>query len=122
MGVLHRFLDVPNKADLTVLKKELNMLPVRAGEGYGARDVAYLLTSSVQRRVLGEHESSLLRQYHSALLQRLSSEQANRYTFEIFEDHFELSVADFVRFMAGWGYWGASSWADEKTAKVLKRV
>lgn len=93
-----------------------------AGDGYGARDVAYLLTSSVQRRVLGQHESSLLRYYHTALLQRLSAEQANRYTYEIFEDHFELSVADFVRFMAGWGYWGASSYADEITSRVLKRL
>ena len=93
-----------------------------AGEGYGARDVAYLLTSSVQRRVLGQHESRLLRHYHAALLERLTSEQGQRYTFEIFEEHFELSVADFVRFMAGWGYWGASSWADEKTRKVLKNL
>ena len=84
--------------------------------------MAYLLASSVQRQVLGQHESSLLRHYYAALIDRLSPGQAHRYTFEIFEDHFELSVADFVRFMAGWGYWGASSWADEKTAKVLKRL
>ena len=76
----------------------------------------------MQRRVLGQHESSLLRHYHAALVDRLTPEQAQRYTFGVFEDHFELSVADFVRFMAGWGYWGASTWADEKTTKVLKRL
>lgn len=100
----------------------MTFLSPLAGEGYGARDVAYLLTSSVQRGVLGQHESSLLRHYHAALVERLTPEQAGRYTFGVFEEHFELCVADFVRFMAGWGYWGASSWADEKTNKVLERL
>ena len=72
--------------------------------------------------MLGKHESSLLRHYHAALVERLNPEQAMQYSFDIFEEHFELSVADFVRFMAGWGYWGASTWADAKTTKVLNRL
>ena len=90
--------------------------------GYGARDVAYLLASSIERRVLAQHEASLLRHYHAALVDRLSAEHASAYTFDVFQDHFELGVADFVRFMAGWGYWGDSAWADRTTQAVLDRL
>ena len=84
--------------------------------------MAKLLATSTQRRVLGQHEASLLRHYHAALVDRLSAEQAAAYTFDVFQDHFELSVADFVRFMAGWGFWGEAAWADRKTEAVLDRL
>ncbi len=84
--------------------------------------MAYLLASSIQRRVLAQHERSLLRHYHAALVDRLSKEQAASYTVDVFREHFELSVADFVRFMAGWGHWGDSAWADRKTDAVLSRL
>lgn len=81
-----------------------------------------MLASSIQRQVLGQHEASLLRHYHAALVDRLSAEHAAAYSFDVFQDHFELSVADFVRFMAGWGYWGESAWADRKTKAVVDRL
>ena len=96
--------------------------PSTATVGYGARDVAKLLACSVQRRVLGQHEASLLRHYHAALVDRLSAEQAAAYTFDVFQDHFDVSVADFVRFMAGWGWWGDVAWANRKTEAVLDRL
>ena len=101
------------------LGQDISFGPSLAFTGYGARDVAKLLACSVQRRVLAQHEASLLHHYHSALVERLSAEQAAAYTFNIFMDHFELSVADFVRFMAGWGFWGETAWADRKTEAVL---
>lgn len=93
--------------------------------GYGEpmKDVVYLLTSSVSSCVLGQHEWVLLEHYHTELTSRLAQrdpEAAAGYSLDVMQQRFDLAMADYVRFMAGWGFWGASSWAQQKARKYLK--
>jgi len=106
------------------------------GGGLGAKDVAYLLCSSVSAAVVGRYCKELLHHYHAELTSRLRSRirisgisnnntfngeaAAEEYTLDVLEYHFRLCIADFVRFMNGWGYWGNSSWASSIAAKFLK--
>jgi hypothetical protein len=107
------------------------------GGGLGAKDVAYLLCSSVSAAVVGKYWKELLHHYHAELTSRLRSSISNgtstsnniiinreaaaeEYTIDVLEYHFRLCIADFVRFMNGWGYWGNSSWANSIAAKFLK--
>ena len=38
------------------------------------------------------------------------------------KNYLELAVADYYRFMCGWGYWGNSSWAEAKATRCLDRI
>lgn len=97
------------------------------GGGLGAKDVAYLLCSSVSGAVVGKYWEELLDHYHAELISRLRSstnnnirEAAEEYTIDVLKYHFRLCTADFVRFMNGWGYWGNSSWASSIAEKFVK--
>ena len=35
---------------------------------------------------------------------------------------YELSIADYYRFMCGWGQWGNHRWAEKKTNLVLDKL
>jgi aminoglycoside phosphotransferase (APT) family kinase protein len=91
------------------------------GGGDGMKDIAYLITSSVQQRLLPDKEEELLRYYYERLKLRLSSSQVEVYTWEVAQERYSLAVADFVRFMAGWGWWGATGYAEKKTRAFIQR-
>jgi len=90
-----------------------------AGGGDAMRDVAYLLCSSVEAKVLAKHEEELLRHYHSELLSLLSPHAAQEYTWDVMLKRLSLATCDFVRFMAGWGWWGSTRWAADKARACL---
>jgi hypothetical protein len=101
------------------------------GGAYGPRDVAYLLCSSVDERVLAAPggEDALLDHYRAALLDglkkrghRTDGDGSDPYPREALVRHFELSLVDLCRFMAGWGWWGASRWAQRRAREVLARL
>lgn len=101
------------------------------GGAYGPRDVAYLLCSSVDERALAAPggEDALLDHYRSALLlglkkrgHRTDGDDSDPYPREALVRHFELSLVDLCRFMAGWGWWGASRWAQKRAREVLARL
>ena len=92
------------------------------GGGDGMKDVAYLLVSTVQGKVLDLHENELLRHYHDQLTRRLPQAAAAEYTFEIMQQRFHLAVCDLSRFMSGWGWWGNTNWAASRCRQVLKTI
>ena len=109
------------------------------GGGLGVRDVAYFLCSAVDSRTLGAREDDLVTAYHAALLKGLRARGGGEgedggdggvgggssscsYPLEALRDDLELAVADYSRFMSGWGYWGNASWAEAKTLKCLDRI
>lgn len=99
------------------------------GSGLGARDVAYLLCSAGGAREIGTGvggEAKWLDLYYEALAPRLAARgvpvgsgssgepggggppSTPPYTRSLLQSHYDLSAADFFRFMAGWGTWGAA--------------
>ena len=96
------------------------------GAGYGVRDVAYMLCSSVDADVVEQQEQQLLDYYHQQLQQQLKQAgkvaAAEQYSREVMAVHYELCFLDYVRFMAGWGMWGNSRWATLKAKGALKRL
>ncbi|KAJ3151392.1 hypothetical protein HDU86_006092 [Geranomyces michiganensis] len=79
------------------------------GFGYGAVDMAYLLATSVEAKVLERNEAALVETYLSELKLRLTqrglTDDARDYTPDVFQTHLDLALIDWVRFMAGWGMW-----------------
>lgn len=96
------------------------------GEGFGVRDVAYLIASSVDEDVVEQQEQQLLRHYHAKLQRCLQehgkADAAKRYTFEVMAAHHELCLLDYVRFMAGWGWWGNARWAQRRARQVMGQL
>ena len=88
------------------------------GRGVGARDVAYLLSSAGGA---GDDEEGLLSFYLDALLAALARRGADPagYDAGVLRSHYDLACADFVRFMAGWGWWGGGS---DRAAATARRV
>ncbi|KAJ3090343.1 hypothetical protein HK102_004034 [Quaeritorhiza haematococci] len=96
------------------------------GEGYGVRDVVYLLTSSVDGALLrsDEGERKLLEFYYQELMKNLELRGVNgrdEYTFDEMWKHYEYALADYVRFMVGWGMWGNDRWACRRTKEILAK-
>jgi aminoglycoside/choline kinase family phosphotransferase len=96
------------------------------GEGFGVRDVAYLIASSVDEDVVEKQEQQLLQYYHQKLQECLQAQgkadAAQRYTYDVMTAHFELCLLDYVRFMAGWGFWGNARWAQRRARQVLGQL
>ena len=88
------------------------------GAGVGARDVAYLLSSAGSA---SDGEGACLDLYHEALMEELASRGRDPagYDRETLRSDYDLSAADFVRFMAGWGWWGAGADRAAATARVV---
>ena len=90
----------------------------------GARDVAYLLCSASPRGALdGGGEDALLDHYYAALAAELGRRgpppPGPPYTRATLRSHYDLAAADFFRFMAGWGSWGAADRCSETAAGVV---
>ena len=92
-------------------------------------------------------EEALLRHYHSELLAGLAATAAaaapeggangsssvgcpaaaaravEQYSFEVLQEQYRLAMCDYVRFMAGWGFWGsAASWAAARARQFLPEL
>lgn len=94
-----------------------------AGSGLGVSDVAYALVSNVDSRKLEGSVDELLQHYHQQLTSQLKPAAAADYTRIILDQHFDLALLDYVRFMAGWGAWGyGSGWAQRKAKQLLKEL
>mmetsp|Transcript_18756 Transcript_18756/g.25758 ORF Transcript_18756/g.25758 Transcript_18756/m.25758 type:complete len:101 (+) Transcript_18756:1-303(+) len=72
--------------------------------------------------VEGAGEEELLRSYHRQLTARLPGPAAESFPFEALLAQFELCLADYTRFMAGWGMWGNSDWAERRTEQILDKI
>ena len=70
--------------------------------------------------MLGSREDDLVAAYHAALCADIPADAA--YPMQALRDDLELAVADYARFMAGWGFWGNASWAEATAARCLHRL
>jgi hypothetical protein len=73
------------------------------GKGSPTRDLAYYLCTS------SDHDNEdYAKHYYDQLVKNLSKNDSffPPPTYKHFKDSLELALADFCRFMAGWGYWG----------------
>jgi len=68
------------------------------GKGPPSKDLAYFLCSSE------EIEDEFIAFYYDELCERLSEDQQP--SLSQLKDSLDLALADFARFMSGWGYWG----------------
>ncbi len=60
-----------------------------------------------------------MRHYHAELARRLGP-RLGGYSLHLLQRHFDVAVADLVRFLAGWGLWGSNvKWAVQRTHRVL---
>ena len=100
------------------------------GVGMGACDLAKLLTCSVSEEMLGWNSSSgatnadmckgeekMLRYYLDELKQ--AAGPGLEYDWELFKWHWELALVDWLRFQAGWGFWGATEWLEARVRGIL---
>jgi Ecdysteroid kinase-like family len=92
------------------------------GGGDAMKDVAYLFCSALESKTLQQHEEELLEYYHQELCKQLTEQAAEAYTLEIMKERLNLAICDFVRFMAGWGWWGNTGWASQKCRNHLKTL
>ncbi|PRW55934.1 choline kinase [Chlorella sorokiniana] len=112
------------------------------GSGSGMKDVAYLFASGVQARLVQQPagEEALLRYYHAQLMEGLrelagsssqgqqaavigdpaaAAEALQQYSYEAMFGDYQVALCDYVRWMAGWGFWGNSSWAQARARQFL---
>lgn len=90
------------------------------GGGYGSRDLVYFFCAAMDSDAVEHHEEELLRLYHEQLCAKLADPTS--FPFEMLLQQFELCLLDYVRFMAGWGMWGNSSWASKRAESILNRI
>ncbi|EME47264.1 hypothetical protein DOTSEDRAFT_85793 [Dothistroma septosporum NZE10] len=97
------------------------------GLGLGVCDLAKLLTCSVPLEVLqnaddGHHrhmyqgERALLEGYHKILRQTAGKD----YPWDLFEQHWDTALVDWLRFQASWGFWGNTDWLEARVRCILK--
>ncbi|PVF97242.1 hypothetical protein CPB86DRAFT_826584 [Serendipita vermifera] len=106
------------------------------GVGLVTRDIVCLFSKSVQAALIQgiEQEEELLRVYHSELLVKIASRRNDgqatgsspdaefgEYKFETLWRHWEMTIVDWCRFMAGWGFWGNDGWVKRRAREIVSR-
>lgn len=101
------------------------------GGGYGVRDVLQLIVSSCYMPYPYNHqravalETAILEHYYARLLcylEHYGRVTDVKYTYNILTKHYELCMVDYVRFMAGWGMWGNTEYAEWRTKEILSKL
>jgi hypothetical protein len=73
--------------------------------------------------LLQASERELLEHYHAELARRLGPARLGDYTVDVLQRHFDVALADLVRFLAGWGMWGSNvSWAAARARSVVAEI
>ncbi|KAF3003046.1 hypothetical protein E8E13_006943 [Curvularia kusanoi] len=97
------------------------------GLGLGVCDLAKLFTCSVPLSMLVEDayvedvlemqdgEKKLLQQY----LKTLKDASGKEYPWEVFVQHWEIALVDWLRFQASWGFWGNTEWLEARVRSIL---
>lgn len=93
------------------------------GLGLPSHDLVYFLGTSADRILLSPaNEKNLLEIYHAAFLDTIRvvhPHESREFPFERFLRHWELSIVDWYRFMAGWGFWGNASWVERRAKEIV---
>jgi thiamine kinase-like enzyme len=107
------------------------------GLGLGVSDLAKFFTCSVPESMLTDSgpccprkeegpiphrlnmcdgESELLQRY----LKNLRKISGREYEYHVFLRHYEVALVDWLRFQAGWGFWGNTQWLEARVRYILK--
>ncbi|KAL1599843.1 hypothetical protein SLS60_007648 [Paraconiothyrium brasiliense] len=98
------------------------------GLGLGVCDLAKLFTCSVPLEMLVDDrpvprelamqggERNLLERYWVTL----KKESGKEYEWDIFVNHWETALVDWLRFQASWGFWGNTEWLEARVRHILK--
>jgi hypothetical protein len=54
--------------------------------------------------------------------QDLVSPVENIYPFSVLKFHYEIALMDYMRFMAGWGLWGNTEYAEQRTNEIIQEL
>jgi hypothetical protein len=82
-------------------------------------DLVYFLGTSVSNSLLGSGgERDILDYYFGELSASLPAGVS--YPRKLFVAHWKLSIVDWVRFMAGWGFWGNDRWATKRAKEIVQ--
>jgi thiamine kinase-like enzyme len=98
------------------------------GLGLGVCDLAKLFTCSVPLNMLVPDQSIpeelAMQDCERELLERywvlLRKESGKEYQWEIFVNHWETALVDWLRFQASWGFWGNTEWLEARVRFILK--
>ena len=99
------------------------------GLGLGVCDLAKLFTCSVPLEMLvgnkrvganaqlpmQKPEEDLLRRY----LKQVEETSGREYKWDIFLQHWENALVDWLRFQASWGFWGNTRWLEARVRSIL---
>lgn len=97
------------------------------GLGLGVCDLAKLFTCSVPLKMLvgdeyvedvlqmQEGEKVLLQRYW----QKLRNTSDKDYEWDLFVQHWEIALVDWLRFQASWGFWGNTEWLEARVRSIL---
>lgn len=97
------------------------------GRGYGVADLVYLLVSSAEADLIKDEsdEDRWIGFYHQQLceyLRKRGDVDVEAYTVEICKRHYNFCLADFTRFLCGWGTWGNFAYAYARTKEIIKTL
>ncbi|EKM55030.1 uncharacterized protein PHACADRAFT_142873 [Phanerochaete carnosa HHB-10118-sp] len=94
------------------------------GLGLSTLDLVYFLGTSVEPKLLRSlaDEREILQEYFDRFQEVAAREPADgsEYTFDKFWAHWELSIVDWCRFMAGWGFWGNDRWVERRAKGIVE--
>jgi aminoglycoside phosphotransferase (APT) family kinase protein len=100
------------------------------GTGYGMKDVVMFIVSSMSSKTLQSlGVKGLLEAYYKELkrnltrIGRVSEDRINAVTISVLESQYKLALLDYVRFMAGWGFWGSNCrYAQDEVRTLLDEI
>jgi len=97
------------------------------GYGFGMKDVVMLFVSSISPQLLRDDDSDqeLLEFYFLQLRNGIEAvgKELHGYTMKILFLQYELCLVDYVRFMAGWGFWGSNcSYASSRVKSIISEI
>ncbi|UJO13452.1 hypothetical protein CLAFUW4_02606 [Fulvia fulva] len=96
------------------------------GLGLGVCDLAKLFTCSVPLELLAgpENTHQPMSQGEHMLLepyrQTLQETSGKDYPWDLFEQHWNTALVDWLRFQASWGFWGNTEWLEGRVRYILK--
>ena len=97
------------------------------GLGLGVCDLAKLFTCSVPLSMLVEDgyvedvltmqagEKKLLQRYW----EKVKIDSGKEYEWDLFAQHWEIALVDWLRFQASWGFWGNTEWLEARVRSIL---
>jgi len=137
----------PSRQDQTLLSPCAVVDFQYCGCGYGMKDVVMLIVSSVSNRIFdrsggGDDENELLSFYYQEFRKQYLNKQRPEtqrpqqqqdfgqfqhqekgLTFDSFRKQYELCLLDYVRFMAGWGFWGSNvNYAESRAWSIIESL